>query len=90
MNGGFMGEQGLPPQAAGNFLLIGKKSPKKDCFSRRGCGPRTARPCCWPRTRASLRATTVVVSVKLTGIKLLVTPSAQSHGLWRGKSKNAL
>jgi hypothetical protein len=66
-------EQRLPPQAAGNFLLNGKKSPKNvsllfsESVVRRqhvraaGCGP-----------RASLRAITVASSWEVTGIKLLV------------------
>ncbi|HEX4480793.1 MAG TPA: hypothetical protein VH082_08305, partial [Rudaea sp.] len=41
----------LPPQAAGNFLLNGKKSPKNVfLIVLEVCCPQTARPCCWLRT----------------------------------------
>ena len=73
-------EQKLPLQGAGNFLLNGKKSPKNVLFSHIRRCPQTARPCCWLRTRASLRATTLATSLRVTGIKLLVKIQARSQG----------
>jgi hypothetical protein len=83
-------EQRLPPEAAGNFLLNGKKSPKNVSllFSRSvvrrqhvraaGCGP-----------RASLRAITLASSLDVTGIKLLVkdhcTPCSRGEAARAGQ-----
>jgi hypothetical protein len=86
-------EQKLPPQAAGNFLLNGKKSPKNvsllfsESVVRRqhvraaGCGP-----------RASLRAITLAPSWEVTGIKLLVkdhcTPCSRGGSVKQDREKD--
>jgi hypothetical protein len=81
-------EQKLPLQAAGNFLLNGKKSPKNVSFSHIGRCPQTARPCCWLRTARIPARDHPRIRLSVTGIELLETLDGTKPRAVRFKSKN--
>jgi hypothetical protein len=79
-------EQKLPLQAAGNFLLNGKKSPKNVFFSPQGCCSRSdiPDPCA---NRAHPARDHRRRRLRATGIKLLETLDGTKPRAVRFKSK---